>query len=119
MKTPIPHERRRSNRKFVNFYLPVMESDTQKVIGHMVDISLIGFMMDSKVAIPSNLVHSLHIDFMENIAGRSFFDFHARSVWCRPDRIQPYLYDAGFAFIDLTEGDLEVIRAIAEKYGAG
>jgi hypothetical protein len=118
MNKQIANERRRQQRRNVNFYLPVMDSDTQEVIGHMVDISLVGFMMDSKIPVPTNVMYNLHLDFMENVAGRASLDFTGRSKWCRHDLIQPFLYNAGFEFVNLAPGDLEVFKTIAEKYGA-
>jgi hypothetical protein len=83
------------------------------------DISPIGLMMDSKVPIPTNLKFNLHLDLMEEIAGRASLDFEAISIYCRPDAIQPYLYNAGFNIINIDPANLEVIKQIAEKYGGG
>lgn len=117
MNKPAPHERRRLKRHNVSYYLPVMDRNSGQVIGHMVDISPVGFMMDCKAPIPSNKKYDLHLDFMEDIAGHAFFDFSAYSKWCRHDSIQPYLFNAGFEITDLARADLEVIRSIMDKYG--
>ena len=88
-------------------------------MGHLVDISPVGLMMDSKVPIPTNLNYNLRLDLMENIAGKASVEFNARSKWCRPDSIQPYLYNAGFEFINIAPDDAEIVKHIAEKYGSG
>ncbi len=119
MNKPTPQERRRLIRRNVSYYLPVMDCKTGDVIGHIVDISLVGFMMDSKVPVSTNIKFDLHLDFMEEIAGRAFLDFSASSKWCHQDPIQPYLYNAGFEFFNIPLQDVEVIKSIAEKYGAG
>ena len=106
-------------RRNVSFYLPVLDNNTQQVIGHLVDISPVGLMMDSKIPIPTNLSYNLHLDFMEDMAGRASLDFTARSKWCRPDSIQPFLYNAGFEITNVAPDDMEVIKCIVEKYGAG
>jgi hypothetical protein len=110
-------ERRKQNRRNVSFYLPVMDNNTKQVIGHLVDISPIGLMMDSKVPIPTNLKYNLRLDLLEDIAGKAILEFVATSIWCRPDSIQPYMYNAGFHIIDISPADLEVVKRIAEKYG--
>jgi hypothetical protein len=56
------------------------------------------------------------MDLMEEIAGRASVEFVSISIWCRPDAIQPYLYNAGFHITEITPGDLEVVKKIAEKY---
>ena len=117
MNTPNQRERRRLERRNVSYYLPVLDNKTRRVIGHLVDISPVGLMMDSKIPVPTNLKYDLHLDFMEEIAGKAYVDFTARSKWCRPDSIQPYLYNAGFDFTNLADEDIEIIKRIAEKYG--
>ena len=119
MKKPNASERRRLNRRNISYYMPVMDSVTQKIIGHLVDISPAGLLMDSKVPIQTNQHFHLHLDLMEDIYGKASLDFTARSIWCHPDPIQPYMYYAGFEISNLAPGDLEVIKRIADKYGAG
>lgn len=117
MDKPISHERRKSRRQNISYYLPIMDSKTGEVFGHMVDISSGGFKIDSKVSVESNTDFILHIDFMEMIADKAFFDFSARCIWCRPDPIQPYLFNVGLEFVNLSPEDMGVILSIAEKYG--
>jgi hypothetical protein len=112
-------ERRKLIRRNVSYYLPVLDNNTKQVIGHLVDISPIGLMMDSKVPIPTNLRYNLRLDLMEDIAGTAILEFVAVSVWCRPDTIQPYMYNAGFHITDISPTNLEVVKRIAEKYGEG
>ena len=119
MSKPTTIERRKHNRRNVSYYLPVMDNNTKQVIGHLMDISPIGLMMDSKIPIPTNLKYTLHLDLMEDIAGQASLEFVAISIWCRPDSIQPYLYNAGFNIMAISPGDLEVVKRIAEKYGQG
>ncbi len=44
--------------------------------------------------------------------------FIARSKWCKPDWIDPTLYDAGFQIVDMNPNDVEIFRLIFEKYGS-
>jgi len=116
---PTSIERRKLHRRNVSYYLPVMDNNTKQVIGHLMDISSIGLMMDSKIPIPTNLKYTLHMDLMEEIAGQASLEFTAISKWCRPDKVQPFLYNAGFHIISIAPGALEVVKIIAEKYGEG
>ena len=119
MKNPAPRERRRLKRWNITYYLPILDNQTQKIIGHLMDISPVGLLMDSKFLIQKNQVHDLHLDFNEAIAGRASVDFIARGKWCRLDPIAPLLYDVGFEIIRISPEDIEVIKGLAQKYGAG
>ena len=119
MSKPTLIERRKLNRRNVSYYLPVMDDNTKQVVGHLIDISPTGLMMDSKIPVPTNLRYNLRIDLMEDIAGKAIVEFDAVSIWCRPDPIQPYLYNAGFQIVNIGPEDVEVIKIIAEKYGQG
>lgn len=112
-------ERRKSIRRNVSYYLPILNNDSQQVIGHLVDISPIGLMMDCKKNIPSGQDFHLRIDLTENMAGKAYVEFIARCKWCRSDKIQPYLFNAGFEIVRISPSDIEVIKNIASRYGGG
>lgn len=114
---PAIQERRRYKRKNLSYYLPIIDNDTEQVLGHLVDISPVGIMIDCKHNIPSGQSFNLRLDLMENMSDRASIEFAAQCKWCRFDKIQPYLYNAGFEIKDISEADLEVVKAIAEKYG--
>jgi hypothetical protein len=116
-KPTTPQERRHLKRRNLSYYLPVIDNSNQEVLGHLVDISSNGLMMDSKKPIPTELVFTLRLDLMEDLANKPFIEFVARSKWCRPDSIQPYLFNAGFQIVNISPEDIEIVKRIAEKYG--
>jgi hypothetical protein len=119
MNNPNEQERRKLIRRMISYYFAIVDNSTQKVIGHLVDISPAGLLMDSKIPIPTNQTFTLRLDFMEDINGKASLEITARSKWCRQDEIQPFVYNAGFEIIDLDPGDLDIVKLIAMKYGAG
>jgi hypothetical protein len=112
-------ERRRLKRRNLSQYLPVLDSGTLQVIGHLVDVSTVGFRMDSKIPITPNHSYNLRLVFAEEIAGKVSLEFTACAKWCRSDPIQPFSYNAGFEITDIAPDDLEVFKRIPEKYAAG
>src|SRR5512140_1868934 len=116
---PTTQDRRRVKRRNVSYYMPIVDNDTAQTVGHLVDISMVGIMIDCKRNIPSGQEYHLRLDLMEGIAEKPEVDFTAQCKWCRSDKIQPYLYNAGFEITDISEEDREIIRKIAEKYGTG
>ena len=119
VEKPTPQERRRFQRRNLSYYLPIMDNDTAQTVGHLVDISQVGIMIDCKRNIPSGEVYHLRLDLMEGIAEKPQVDFTAECKWCRSDKIQPYLYNAGFEIKEISDEDREIVARIAEKYGSG
>jgi hypothetical protein len=114
---PNKQERRRSGRLSISYYLPVLDSSTEQVMGHLVDISSTGLMIDCKEPIPTGLDFSLRLDLVGNLAEKPFLEFSARSKWCRADPIQPFMYNAGMEITKIAPEDAEIVQRIAEKYG--
>ena len=119
MNDPIAQERRRLKRRNLSYYFPVLDNNTQQVIGHLMDFSPVGLKLDARIPIPPNLNYSLRLDFMEEIAGKASLEFIACSKWCRPDSITPFIYDAGFEITNIATDGIEVINQLTEKYGSG
>ena len=113
------NERRKFARRNLSYYLPVMDNKSLQIIGHLVDISPIGIMIDCKRNIPSAQEFNLRLDLMEKIGGKGSIEFIARCKWCRADKIQPYLFNAGFEIVAISSDGVETIKKIAEKYGEG
>jgi adenosine deaminase len=98
--------------------LPVQENNTPKVIGHLVDISPIGFMMESKIPIQTELIYALRLNFPEAIAGKTSIELCARGVWYQSDSIQPFSYDVGFETSEIAPDDIDIFKSITHKYGS-
>ena len=118
MDQPSVQERRKLKRRSLAYYMLVMDADTRDMIGHLVDITPLGLMMDSEKAFPLGKDFHLRLDTMPDVADKDYIKFTARSKWCLPDAVEPYLFDIGFSIIDITPHDAEIIRQISEKYAA-
>jgi hypothetical protein len=111
-------ERRRSKRRNMSYYMPVLDPRSEEILGHLVDITHQGIMMDSKKVFPLNKDFKLRLNVTADVADKSSIDFIARSKWCKPDTIEPYLYDIGFEIIKISNEDAGVVKRIVEKYGS-
>jgi len=118
MENPDDHERRKLKRRNLLYYLSVVNDNDQKVMGHLVDISMTGLMIDSRRPVPTQQEFNLRLDFSESIAKKTSISFVARSRWCRADSAQPFLYNVGLEITSISPNDAEIIREIAERYGA-
>jgi len=111
-------ERRKSKRRNLSYYMVVIDSATQEMIGHLIDITLHGLQMDSQKPFPLEQDYHLRLDVTPDVANKSFIEFIARSKWSRPDTIEPNLYDTGFEIIKISQDNSQIIQRIVDKYGS-
>lgn len=112
------HERRKLKRRNLSYYMPVIEPKTQQIIGHLVDISPKGLMMDSQIKFVEGNDCTLRLNVTADVSSKNFIEFIGRTKWCRPDSIEPYLFDIGFEIVKISQQDADVIRKIVDKYGS-
>jgi len=110
-------ERRHEERKDFSYYMRLIDTQTQELIGHLVDVSTGGFKLDSPSPLPLEKDYRLHLDLTSEVANKPFMVFMARSKWCQPDPLDPFVYNVGFKMIDITPSDIEIFNRIVEKYG--
>ena len=118
MEEPSIQERRKLKRRSLAYYMLVLDAKNLETLGHLVDITPLGLMMGSPKALPLENDYRLRLDTAPDVADKSFINFTARTKWCLPDAVEPYLFDIGFSIIGIAKHDAEIIRQIAEKYAA-
>ena len=111
-------EHRKMERRNSSYYIPVADADSSKQIGIITDISLRGFKLDSQKPIPNGQVSHFRLGLTTEIAPRAFLEFSGRSRWCRPDDIEPSIYNVGFEIFNMPPGDALVYQRVFEKYGS-
>lgn len=111
-------ERRRSKRRNFSYYMRVMDNSTLRPMGHISDISAIGFKMDSAETLPIGQVFDLRLDLNEEIASKNFMVFSARTRWHGADRFDPYIQNIGFEIVRMAPQDAAIYQRIIEKYSA-
>ena len=94
----------------------VIDANTRETIGHLVDITPTGLMMDSTKPLLLENDFRLRLDTVPDVADKDYIKFTARSKWCLPDAVEPNLFDIGFSIIDIAQHDAEIIQKITEKY---
>jgi hypothetical protein len=118
MKGADMDERRRLERKDFSYYMRLIDSDTQELVGHLVDISTGGFRMDSQQPIPLNKDFRFRMDLTSEVANKPSMIFAARSKWCEVDPLDPFIYNVGFQLISIAPSDIEIFNRMMEKYGS-
>ena len=110
-------ERRTTPRKKFDYYLLVVDDDTQKILGHMVEVGATGLQLETTLPLPINKDYYLRVELTAELADRPFIIFIARTKWCRIDVIQPNLHHVGFSIAEIMPDDKEIFLRILAKYG--
>jgi c-di-GMP-binding flagellar brake protein YcgR len=112
-------ERRKVPRSHLIHYLRIFDKTTGELMGNLVDISAGGLMLISESPISEplqdNTTLQLRMDFPEELDGRTFVEFEARSVWCRVD-INPDLFAIGMQIVQPQPEDLRMIERLIDMY---
>jgi hypothetical protein len=108
---------RNFKRRQFGYYMQVFDEKTQKLIGHMADISEKGFRVDSPSALPVGTDFRVRLDLNGEVADKSFMVFVARAKWCKPDTYEPNSYNVGFEVINISPTDNAIFQRIVAKYG--
>lgn len=109
-------DRRRSNRRFMLYYMPIYDVQSLRQVGNLVDITPQGIMIVSENAVAESHTIHMRLELTGDVASKNHMEFHALCKWCRQD-ISPNLYSIGFEILDLTPEDTDIIQRIVETYG--
>jgi len=95
-----------------------MNENTGELVGHLADISISGFKLESQKPISKNTEFPLRIELASDISEKPFIVFIASSKWCQPHLIDTSLYNVGFQIVDMSSEDLESFKKIYNLYGS-
>lgn len=111
-----PDRRRQKRRRFI-YYMQVIDANTLQFVGHLTDISPMGFRLDSDRALPVNANYKLRVDLTQDVSSRSYLVFTGHSRWCEMDKLEPNLYNVGFEIGNLSYDDSMIFQRMFERYG--
>jgi hypothetical protein len=114
---PQEEERRSLNRKDFDYYMQLIDDGTQEFVGHLVDIGSGGFKLDCRKLIELNKDFRFRMELTKEVAQKPYIVFLARSMWCKIDPLDPFVYNVGFQLLSISPGDLEIFNRMIEKYG--
>ena len=111
-------ERRNKDRRDFSYYMRVMNENTGELVGHMADISLGGFRLESQKPISKNTEYPLRIELSSDISDKPFIVFIASSKWCQPHFFDTTLYNVGFQIVNMNSEDRKSFDKIYDLYGS-
>jgi len=109
-------EKRMVSRKYLVFYLRVFDGMSNKILGHLVDISDRGMMLVCDAPIEVNEDYRLRMRLPTAFKDRQEILFSATSRWCKLDS-NPDFHLAGFQMHDLEPQNKQLIAALIRDFG--
>lgn len=109
------HERRKHPRKSVAVPLKVTDLDRERPLGHLVDISLEGFMLITREDLPVNRVFQVGLDLPGEMAPEQIITFGAESLWRELSGASDQ-YWMGFQIIDIADAQAETLRRLIDDH---
>lgn len=109
-------DRREAERHNLYMYLRVRDSETDELVGHVVDVSSAGMMMVSDAPFEPKEIRQLTIELPYTEQQERTVDLEAECRWCGPDANDDY-FDAGFRFVNPTAELRELIHGVVEDVG--
>jgi hypothetical protein len=109
-------ENRKEHRRHIIYYLQILEPESKKVIGRLVDITSIGIMIISEMALEPGKEFALQIALPEEFQEDRHIDLIGESVWCHKD-VNPDYYAIGFKIEPPNEAAAGLIQKLIDEYG--
>jgi hypothetical protein len=110
-------ERRRTPRKYLNYFSRVTEQRTGRMLGYLVDLHTGGALLVGNIPLDTNVEYELRIDLPEGFSTTNEMSIKARAVWVRPDD-DPEFYRIGLQLTQISLEDLVTLERLLSSYGA-
>ena len=103
-------EFRRAKRRKVEHRLDVFDTMTERVIGHLGDLSENGMLLVLTHPLVSDALYQLRFDLTDNNGINHALNIGAHELWSGPAAAPGQTW-TGFRFIDISPSDLAFLRA--------
>ena len=108
--------RRALKRRHLIYYLEVHDNESDKFLGHLVDITTQGIKLISKKPIETERIYTLRMNLPEEYFDEKILTFKAKSLWSGND-INPEFFDTGFMVPDLDQKVKNTITDLVNQLG--
>jgi len=108
-------EERNNKRRHSIFYLKILNRESEKLTGRLVDITTGGMKIFSEEPVKVNTPYKFQMILPECCEGEKKINFDALSVWCKKDT-NPEFYCAGFKLHNLSQSDRGKLETFIRDY---
>ena len=109
-------ERRRLDRKLLNYFSRVIDKENDRLLGYLVDLTTDGALMVGEAPLQTGSIVRLRIDLPESFPDEQELEFRAKAVWSGPDP-DAGLYRTGLQLIETEPDDLVILERLIAEYG--
>jgi hypothetical protein len=110
-------ERRTTPRRSFSYHVRVLDDDTQKTIGYLVEMSAMGVQLETSIPLEAGQDYFLRMELTPEISKSGTIIFSARTKWCHPDKITPNMFHCGFEITDMLPDDRELFQTMLVRFG--
>ena len=107
-------ERRRLERRYLNYPLRVLDSYSNQLIGYIENITVEGIMLKSNQSFQINNRYQFKVLFGKEIHKTGHFEFSAECKWYDKD-IYTGFYNAGFHLEDVSFEGIQILENIIDR----
>ena len=108
-------EKRTVERNQLVFYLRVLDKDSPRILGHLIEISSSGLMLVCREVIDKGQEYNARLILPKELSGRTEMAMKIACVWCRPDAIEEF-YVAGFQFVEIDLDKKKLIDTLISEF---
>ena len=109
-------ERRQLKRRHLVYYLRVVNRDTNREVGHVMDVTPEGLLVMSKRRIQVGRRIKLRMVLPDPLASEQTVEFEGKSLWTGKD-VNPDFFDTGFKLSRISRRHLATIRTLIKDHG--
>ena len=109
-------EKRKHKRIPLHYYLKVLESNSGKHLGYLIDVSEEGFKLISEDFVPIDSELNCTVHLPDELGNRKELSFRARTCWSCRD-VNPEYYVSGYHIDEIEPKGEVVISLIIRHYG--
>ena len=102
-------EFRRAKRRKVGERIEVTDAMTERVLGHLSDLSETGLLLIANQALVSDALYQLRFRLVDDNRHERVIEVGVHELWSDPAAAPGQVW-TGFRFIDLAPGDLQFLR---------
>jgi hypothetical protein len=108
--------KRKVQRIHLVYYLLVFDRTTDRLVGHVVDITPSGLKLMSRELLKPGVVHQFRMALPDEVGSSKEILFEAKAVWSKNNLYSDF-YGTGFTFEKISDNDVAVIRDLIDRFG--
>ena len=110
-----PAEKRNLERRHLLYYLRVWDTQEDKLIGHLADVSSDGFLIVGEAKVEIDREFQLKMLLPDSADSTEPLEFSANSCWSSND-VNKLFFDTGFQFTEISGETRERLNEIIQEY---